>query len=79
VIAGTAQQEMARRAVEFLVSPEAQQYFADETAEYPVRAGVKSTRHTLQPLDELQPPDIDLSDLASLQQSLTLLQETGLA
>ncbi|MEU7819002.1 iron ABC transporter substrate-binding protein [Pseudonocardia sp. NPDC049154] len=79
VVAGTAQQEMARRAVEFLVSPEAQQYFADETAEYPVRAGVTSTRHTLQPLDQLQPPDIDLSDLASLQQSLTLLQETGLA
>jgi hypothetical protein len=30
-------------------------------------------------LDELQPPDIDLARLSSLQQTLALLQETGLA
>jgi iron(III) transport system substrate-binding protein len=34
---------------------------------------------TCRPLSDLQPPDIDLSDLESLQQTLALLQETGLA
>ncbi|MGQ0572981.1 MAG: extracellular solute-binding protein [Pseudonocardia sp.] len=71
--------ELAQRAVEFLVSAQAQQYFADVTAEYPVRAGITSTEHDLPPLAQLQPPDIDLSDLASLQQTQTLLQESGLS
>jgi iron(III) transport system substrate-binding protein len=79
VIAGSDQPELAQRAVEFLVSPAAQQYFADVTAEYPVRAGITAAEHELQPISALQPPDIDLSDLASLQQTLALLQETGLA
>ncbi len=79
VIAGSEQAETAQRAVEFLVSDVAQQYFADVTAEYPVRDGITSTVHDLPPLDELTPPAIDLSDLSSLQQTLALLQETGLA
>ncbi len=79
IIKGTEKPEMARKAVEFLESPQAQQYFADVTAEYPVRAGITSTKHQLPPLDSLNPPDIDLSNLASLQQTLALLQQTGLA
>jgi len=79
VLASTDNPELAVAAVAFLVSPTAQQYFADVTAEYPLRPGVSSTRHPLPPLDSLQPPDIDLSDLASLQQTLALLQETGLS
>lgn len=79
VLAGSPDAEKARQAVEFLVSDTAQQYFADVTAEYPVRAGVSSAVHDLPPLSDLQPPDIDLSDLESLQQTLALLQETGLA
>lgn len=79
VLAGSPDVERARQAVEFLVSDTAQQYFADVTAEYPVRAGITSAVHDLPPLSDLQPPDIDLSDLGSLQQTLALLQETGLA
>lgn len=79
ILANTDEPELAQRAVEFLVSAQAQQYFADVTAEYPVRAGITSTEHDLPPLASLQPPDIDLSDLASLQQTQALLQETGLA
>ena len=79
VIGTTDNPEMAQRAVDFLVGPTAQQYFADVTAEYPVRPGVTSTVHDLAPLDSLQPPDIDLSELASLQQTQSMLQETGLA
>lgn len=79
ILTTTDQPDLARKAVEFLVSPQAQQYFADVTAEYPVRAGVTSTVHDLPPLSTLQPPDIDLTDLDSLQQTQALLQETGLS
>lgn len=79
VVAGSDQAEQARRAVEFLVSEQAQQYFADVTAEYAVRPGVTAKEHDLPALTELQPPDIDLAQLSSLQQTLALLQETGLA
>lgn len=79
IIEGTDNPEGAQAVLEFLVSEQAQQYFADETAEYPVRDGVTSTVHDLPPIDDLQNPDIDLADLSSLEQTLTLLQETGLA
>lgn len=79
VLAQSDASEAALAAAEFLLSDEAQQYFADETAEYPVVEGVTSTVHELPPLDSLQGPDIDLSDLASLEETLALLQEVGLS
>lgn len=79
VLKGTDKQEAARKAVAFLLSKRAQQYFADETAEYPVRDGVKSTEHDLPKLSGIQSPDIDLTKLSSLEQTLKLLQEVGLS
>ena len=54
----------------------AQQYFADETYEYPVIDGI-AIQEDLVPLAEVQPPDIDLSDLSDLNGTLDLLRETG--
>lgn len=71
--------EAAQTVVEFLVSEQVQQYFADENAEYTVREGITSTVHDLPAIDELQGPDVDLAELGSLEETLTLLQETGLA
>lgn len=71
--------EAAQAVVEFLVSGDVQQYLSDENAEYAVRGDVTSTVHDLPPLDELQSPDIELSELESLEETLALLQETGLA
>ncbi|WP_447007810.1 iron ABC transporter substrate-binding protein [Saccharothrix isguenensis] len=79
VVAGTDRNEAAVKAVRFLLSEEAQRYFADETAEYPANPTVKSAKHRLPALTELNGPDIDLSKLSSLQQTLTLLQEAGLS
>lgn len=79
VVAETDAPEAAQAVVEFLVSEQAQQYFTDETAEYSVRDGVTSTVHDLPPIDALQNPDIDLAELSSLEETLALLQETGLA
>ncbi|MFP5333838.1 MAG: extracellular solute-binding protein [Actinomycetes bacterium] len=78
VIAGSEQSEAARQAVSFLLSEEAQQYFADTTAEYPVVEGVTSTEHDLEPLGELTSSSVDLGDLDSLEQTLALLDEVGL-
>lgn len=76
VIAGSEQEEAAQRAVEFLLSEEAQQYFADSTAEYPVVEGITSTEHDLEPLG--QGSSVDLNDLDSLEETLDLLDEVGL-
>ncbi|GAA4442971.1 iron ABC transporter substrate-binding protein [Actinokineospora soli] len=79
VLAGNDQNDAAQKAVRFLLSEQAQRYFADETAEYPVAPGVASTKHDLPPLSELNGPDIDLSKLSTLQETLALLQEAGLS
>ncbi|MGI5372441.1 iron ABC transporter substrate-binding protein [Streptomyces sp. A244] len=71
--AGTAQ-----KAVDFLLSKEAQTYFADTTKEYPLAAGVTSNVEGLPPFDSLESPDIDLGKLESLQETLAMLQDVGL-
>jgi len=70
--------EAALRLIEFLLSPETQQYFTNENAEYPVLLGSQvQTNPLLVPLDEIATPEIDLSDLADLEGTLDLLQRTG--
>lgn len=78
VLAGSDMADEAQAAAEFLVSDEAQQYFADVTAEYPVVEGITSTEHDLQPLSELSGYVVDLNALESLEQTLALLDEVGL-
>lgn len=63
--------------VRFLLSEEGQRYFEEETKEYPLVAGVPSPAG-VPPLDELQGPDLDLTDLESLEQTITLLTDKGL-
>lgn len=79
IVKGTDKAGEARRAVEFLLSEQAQVYFADHEAEYPVRDGVQSTKHELPELTDIESPDLDLSELASLEQTEKLLQEVGLS
>lgn len=66
----------AERFVEFLLSTEAQEYFAAETSEYPLRADV-SLHPLLKPLDEIDAPELDLSELEDLEGTLRLLREVG--
>ncbi len=64
--------------VEFLLSVEAQEYFAQETFEYPLVPGVEPFGD-LPPLDSIPTPDIDLSDLAPMLDLATdLVAEAGL-
>jgi iron(III) transport system substrate-binding protein len=69
--------EAAQQFIEFLVSTPAQQYFADETVEYPLAGDGVETNPLLKPLGELNPPQIDLSDLSDLQGTLDMLQDAG--
>ena len=67
----------AQTLIDYLLSEEGQTYFAQETSEYPVIAGIE-TVEGLPALDEIESPEIDLSDLADLQGTLDLLAEVGL-
>jgi iron(III) transport system substrate-binding protein len=78
VLEGTDQPEAAAKAVAFLLGERAQAFFADETAEYPLRAGVSTAKHDLPALTTLQGPELDLSELDSLDRTLALLEKVGL-
>lgn len=69
--------EQAEMLVDFLLQQEAQEYFATETFEYPLISGVDPAAD-IPTLDELETPDIDLSNLEDLEGTLALLQEVGL-
>ena len=62
--------------LDFLLSEEAQQYFANETFEYPLVEGIPINEE-LVPLSEIETPNIDLSNLDDLEGTLELLRETG--
>lgn len=66
----------ARAFVQYLLGEAAQKYFSEQTFEYPLANGVAADTR-LKPLAELQPPDLDLSDLQDLQGTLALLRSTG--
>ncbi len=76
IINTTEQEEAALAFIEFLLTPEAQRYFAEETNEYPLVSGIPGPADQI-PLDQIQAPDIDLSDLDDLEGTLVLLEEVG--
>lgn len=76
ILATGEHQEEALAFVEYLLSDEAQMYFAEQTSEYPVVAGIESPVG-LPPVAEVGSPDIDLNDLADLQGTVELLTEVG--
>jgi iron(III) transport system substrate-binding protein len=76
ILTTTDSPEEAQQFVQFLLSEEAQQYFADETFEYPLIPGIE-TNPELVPLSEIETPDIDLGNLDDLEGTLDLLRETG--
>lgn len=62
--------------IRYLLSDEAQNYFVEETNEYPLIEGVEVDER-LKPLREIEAPEIDLSNIADLQGTVTLLSEVG--
>jgi iron(III) transport system substrate-binding protein len=77
VLTTSDEQDAALELVRFLLSEETQTYFGQVTdaLEFPLRTGVDSPE--LPTLEELDPPQVDLSQLADLQGTIALLQEVG--
>ncbi|MEZ4502901.1 MAG: iron ABC transporter substrate-binding protein [Dehalococcoidia bacterium] len=63
--------------VDYLLSESAQEYFSRETFEYPLVPGIEANAD-LASIEELDPVDVDLGNLADLQGSLTLMSEVGI-
>jgi iron(III) transport system substrate-binding protein len=76
ILTTSANPTAAQAFVDFLLSEDSQRYFAEETFEYPLLDGVAADDR-LVPLADIESPDIDLSDLADLEGTLTLMQEVG--
>ncbi len=76
ILASTDGEASARRFLEFMLNNESQQSFASETFEYPLVDGLAGPAG-MPALDQIQAPDIDLSDLADLDATLDMLTETG--
>jgi iron(III) transport system substrate-binding protein len=77
LIEGADNTEAAIAFADYLLSDEAQEYFATETFEYPL-IGEVAAPEGLVPLNEIGDPDIELGELADLRGSLELLTEVGL-
>jgi iron(III) transport system substrate-binding protein len=76
ILATSDQPEEAQQFVAFLLSPVAQQYFTSQTYEYPVIDGI-ILNPLLTPLDTIEAPEIDLSDLDDLQATLAMIEASG--
>jgi iron(III) transport system substrate-binding protein len=77
VLVTTDRHEDAVSFVEHLLGEDAQTYFAQDTKEYPLIEGIPPAEG-LPPLDSLQSPDVDLSDLDTLEETLQMIEEAGL-
>jgi len=78
VLASSDRRDAAVDFVAFLLSPEAQRFFAEQSFEYPLVAGVDADP-ALPPLATLDPPDLDLGRLAAaLDLATELVADSGL-
>ena len=77
VLGSSDQQEAAFELVRYLLSDDVQVFFGQnaDTVEFPVVPGVDSPE--LPTLEEIDPPDVDLSNLEDLQGTLQLLLDVG--
>lgn len=77
ILASSRAPDLALQLADYLLSEPAQRYFSEQTFEYPLLKGIPA-HPDLPPLEQLNPPAIDLSDLDDLRGTLALLQEVGL-
>jgi len=78
VIASSDRREEALAFIEFLLSEEAQRYYAQETFEYPLVAGVQPAAD-LPPLSSLELPEYSIEELgAELEGTARMIAKSGL-
>lgn len=76
ILNGTNNADLAGNFVRHVLSSEAQEFFATRTFAYPMISGVAPVGG-LPRIDELNPPDIDLTELADVSGTVELMRETG--
>ncbi|MBM3946525.1 MAG: iron ABC transporter substrate-binding protein [SAR202 cluster bacterium] len=67
----------AEKFLDFLLSQVAQQFFANQTYEYPLVSGV-NTLPIIKPMDQVKKPEIDMADLKDLVGTQTLMRQLGI-
>ncbi len=77
LLQGAADNADALAFIEYLLSEDGQRYFVEETFEYPLVPGIEAPEG-LPSLESLVNPELDLSDLESLEQTQELLARVGL-
>ncbi len=78
VIEGTDRRDEARALVDYLLSKSAQEFFSNETFEYPLARGVQPN-DALPPLDSIPTTSIDLDELGGgLARTAEIIQDSGL-
>lgn len=77
VVAGTERREEAFRFIRFLLERSSQEYFAENTFEYPLVEGVDASQE-LPPLGSLDVPEVNVRDLGDLQETVELIESSGL-
>ena len=69
-------QDLAGQFIEYMLSDKAQDFFATTTYEYPLAGNVEVVGPQT-PIEDVNIPDIDLSDLDDLEGTLELLRDTN--
>ena len=77
VLGGAAERSDAQAFVDFLLSEAGQTYFVEESYEYPLIEGMDGPEG-VPPLDTLEGPDIDLSELGRVDETAALVDAAGL-
>ena len=77
ILATSENRDTAERFLNYMLSPVAQQYFTEQTFEYPLVDGVK-TQLGLVPFSDFAHPDIPLKQLTDLAGTQSLLRATGI-
>lgn len=77
VLESTDQPSAAEQFVAYLLSEDVQNFFGCETNEQEFPAVTGQEACDLPPVEDLDPPAIDLSDLEDLQGTIALLEQTG--
>ena len=76
VLSASENTESAFAFVRHLLSAEAQEFFATRTYAYPMVAEIPPVGG-LPPIDELNPPSVDLTELSNIQPTLELMRDVG--
>jgi len=76
ILSGTDKQDLAETFIRHVLSAEAQEFFATRTYAYPMIPEVDPVGD-LPTIDELNPPDIELSELSDIGGTVDLLREVG--